>query len=94
MSKDILHESWTYQQILKEGREEGRKEGRESSIVEGERRALERIALRRFPELAMFLKEHIASLVSEAQLQRASQLVVDAQTAEELKQGLTNLIRH
>lgn len=82
MLKDILHDSWTYQKVRGEGR------------VEGERRSIETATQARFPELVAYVKERIASLTNEAQLQEVLNTVIIAQTALEVKQTLATLAPH
>lgn len=83
MLKDILHDSWTYQKVRGEGREEGR--------VEGERRSIETATQARFPELVFYVKERTALLTDEAQLQEVLNTVIIAQSALEVKQALAAL---
>jgi hypothetical protein len=85
MLKDILHESWTYQQIVSEGREEGKVIGAQENI--------EIIVQERFPELKAYVKECVAPLADKSQLQAVLLIVATAQTAEEVKQKLAALMQ-
>src|SRR5437588_405927 len=53
MLKDILKESWTYQEIKKEGREEGREEGQ----LQGQRQALLLLIQTHYPALVQLAED-------------------------------------
>ena len=66
MYRDVLEESWVYQEILREGREKGLTEGLNQGLERGwsfgERRALLTIIEKRFPELLQTFKGRIESV--------------------------------
>ncbi len=97
MYKDILSESWAYQEILKEGLdiglerglEEGREEGREQGLEEGNQR-MRNISISliedHFPSLLDSAKELVQAIKDPDRLQRLLMDVVSAQTLEEAEQ--------
>ena len=106
MFKDILEESWAYQDILREGLEEGREQGREQGIEQGieQGRQEERDAnLKMWRQALMtFTDTHYSSLSSLAKkwadtvedpmiLQRVMVSLFSANTVEEARQCLLPL---
>lgn len=87
MLKDTLRDSWMYQKVLGEGREEGREEGR----IEEARKSIEIVTSARFPETLTSIKNQIISLTDEVQLQHILNVVALAQTIEEVQQALSTM---
>ncbi len=103
MYRDILEESWAYQEILREGHEKGLTEGLEKGLEKGlnqglergrsfgEMRALLTIIEKRFPELLQPFKERIEGVTDTPLLERLIGDVSVAQTIEEARQTLNTL---
>lgn len=79
---DILRDTPIYQEILKEGREEG---------LEALRQAVTDIIAERFPKLARLAKKQVAVVEDPELLRHALVKVSLAQTPEEAKQHLLAL---
>jgi predicted transposase YdaD len=83
LTTDIMRESVTYQQILREGRQEGIKEGRQEGIKEGELALIIRQLTRRFgiidPQLAQRLQ-----LLSSPQLEDLAEVLLDFSQVSDL----------
>lgn len=77
---DVLRESPYYQEILQEGREEGK--------IEGQRELLLAIVQARFPEMARLTKKLIAAIDDPASLQDVTVKISMAQTDKEVQQYL------
>ena len=77
---DVLRESPYYQEILQEGREEGK--------LEGQRELLLALVQARFPTMARLTKKLVAVIDDPASLQDLAVKVSMAQTAEEVQQYL------
>ena len=103
MYRDVLEESWVYQEILREGHEKGLTEGLEKGLEKGlnqglergrsfgEMRALLTIIEKRFPELLQPFKERIEGVTDTSLLERLIGDVSVAQTIEEARQTLNTL---
>ena len=76
---------------LQKGLEEGRVVGLEEGRVEGIRNSIETVARARFPELLAYVKDQIAPVADEGQLQDILNVIVTAETASEVKQALSAL---
>ena len=79
---DKLRETPIYQEILKEGREEG---------LEALRRAIVDVITQRFPKLARLAKKHVVIVEHPELLRQILVQVSVAHTAEEAKQQLLAL---
>ncbi len=79
---DILRETPIYQEILKEGREEG---------LEALRQAVVDIIAQRYPKLARLAKKQVVVVEDPELLRRVLVKVSVVQTAEEAKQHLLAL---
>ena len=101
MLKDVLHETWTYQQILNEGHEEwfekGVEQGFEQGIEQGKdigvQESITTVIQGRFPELEAYMKEFFTSLNDKMQLRTILLIVATAQTPEEVKRKLAVLVQ-
>lgn len=94
MLKDVLRDTWTYQQIVNEGIEEGFEKGIEEGKDIGVQESITAVIQGRFPELETYVKEFITSLADKMQLKTILLIVATAQTPEEVKQKLTVLMQH
>ena len=77
--KNILEESWTYQEILNEGRTKGKAEGKAEGAVEGEANVLLILGRRTLrgappPEYAA----ELAAITDRARLERMAERILDA----------------
>ena len=79
---DILRETPIYQEILKEGREEG---------LEALRRAIVDVITQRFPKLARLAKKQVVIVEDPELLRQVLVKVSVVQSAEEAKQQLLAL---
>ncbi len=77
---DVLRESPYYQEILQEGREEGK--------LEGQRELLLAIVQARFPEMARLTKKLVTVIDDSASLQDVTVKISMARTDEEVQQYL------
>lgn len=90
MLYEILRDTRAFQEMAKEGREEGLKEGREEGLKEGHKKglqaALQTLVEARFPDSeAMHLLKEKADTIEDAQfLQRLIVRTGTAQSAEEV----------
>ena len=90
---DILRESPIYQEILREGREEGRKQGLEEVRQKGQLEALSQavvdIVQERFPKLVRLTKKQVA-VVKDVALLR--QLIVKVSMAQDMEEAQLHLL--
>ena len=86
MYQDILQESWVYQEILQEGREEGLEEG-----VQALRQTLTSLIEMRFPALAPLAKQQTSTIRDLNVLQSAIVKLFAVQTVEEAERYLLTL---
>lgn len=102
MFKDILKESWAYQDILREGLEEGIERGIEQGIEQGRqkerkanlkmwRQALTSFTGTHFPDLSSLAKKQVRAIEDPMVLQRVMVSLFSAQTVEEAKHYLLTL---
>src|SRR5438874_7562379 len=87
MYQDILQESWVYQEILQEGREQGLEEGREQAL----RQTLISYIETRFPTLAPLAKQQTSTIKDPDVLQSVIVKLFAVQTAEEAERFLLTL---
>ena len=101
MLQDTLRESWTYQQVLKEGRvegreegraegrEEGRAEGREEGRVEGReqevRRTIALLCEKFFPAMLAWAQERVEQIDDLQILYEIESVLLKANTEEEVR---------
>jgi predicted transposase YdaD len=83
MLEDILEESWTYQEILKKGREEEHRQR-----VQEQRETLLSFVQMRFPELTLIAKQQISTINDPGALHDLIIKLFAVQTAEEARQEL------
>ena len=103
MHKDILEESWVYQEIIQEGlakgMQKGIEQGMQQGIEQGMQRAIEQerqrqlqvfisIVQGRFPELTDLAKERTSAATDPAQLQELLIKIGLAKDVEEARQAL------
>src|SRR5947209_3107661 len=103
MLRDVLRDTWAYQEImqegLQEGLQEGRQEGRQEGLQEGlqaerkqrlndQRQILMTIMQARFAQLAPRAKKHAESVTEPEVLQKVVLQVLAAQSEEQVKQAL------
>ncbi len=96
MLKDILEESWAYQEMvqkgleqgLSQGLEEGLKEGLEEGRLEALRQGIVDVVQERFPEIAALTKEQVEAIKDFALLRRLNVKMSTAQTIQEAEQAL------
>src|SRR5437588_3971017 len=82
MYQDILQESWVYQEILQEGREQG---------LQALRQTLMSLMEMRFPALAPLAKQQTSTIKDPSVLQSVIVKLFAVQTAEEAEQYLLTL---
>jgi predicted transposase YdaD len=87
MLEDILEESWTYQEIVKKGFEQGREEVRQQWIRE-KRETLLSFVQMRFPELVPVARQQVASIKDPETLHNLLIKLFAVQTTEEARQAL------
>jgi predicted transposase YdaD len=83
MLEDILEESWTYQEILKKGREEEHRQR-----VQEQRETLLSFVQMRFPELTLIAKQQISTINDPGALHDLIIKLFAVQTAEQARQAL------
>ena len=92
MYKDVLEESWVYQQIMQRGVEQGLVQGLEKGLdrgqTQGEQRALLAIIQKRFPDILEAAREHISKITDAGKLENLVGEVSIAQDAQEVLQML------
>lgn len=81
--RDFMEDSWAFQEIKDEGRQEG--------LLLGERRSLTRFVNTRFPELADLAKRQVERVNSLERLDSAMDAMLKAQTIEEARQALLQM---
>ncbi len=88
MYKDIVEESWVYQQIVQRGLEKGLEQGLEKGLEQGlglgEQRALLAIIQRRFPAILQTAKELIDGITDADTLEQLVGEVSVAQNAQDV----------
>lgn len=88
MYKDIVEESWVYQQIVQRGLEKGLEKGLEQGLEKGlglgEQRALVAIIQRRFPDIVPTAKELIDGITDADTLEKLVGEVSVAQNAQDV----------
>ena len=100
MHKDILEESWVYQEIIQEGLAKGIQKGIEQGMQKGieqgveqerqrQRLALVSIVQGRFPELTDMAKERASAATDPTQLQELLIKIGLAKDTKEARQALT-----
>ena len=83
MLEDILEESWTYQELIKKGREEERQQW-----VQEQRETLLSFVQMRFPELVPVARQQVAPINDPGALHDLLIELFAVQTAEEARQAL------
>ena len=83
MLEDILEESWTYQEIIRKGREEERQQR-----VQEQRETLLSFVQVRFPELIPIAKQLVTAINDPETLHNLTIRLFAVQTVEEAKQVL------
>jgi len=99
MYKDILEDSWVYQEILREGQEKGLNQGLEKGLSQGlnqglslgEQRALLAIIQKRFPDIVSFVRQQISRMTDTNLLESLIADVSVAQTDQEALEVLSVL---
>ena len=97
MLKDVLEESWVYQEMkqqglaegLAEGLEKGRAEGIEKGRLEALGRTLMSFVQKRFPDMVPLAEKHIAVTKDPEVLQHIIDELFTVQTTEEARQVLS-----
>lgn len=99
MFKDILKESWAYQDILREGLEEGREQGIEQGRQKERdanlkmwRQALMSLTETHFPDLTSLANKRANAVEDPMVLQRVMVSLFSAKTMEEARQYLLTLV--
>ncbi len=92
MFHDILESSWSYQEIIQKGVDQGRQRGLEQGLEEGElktlRSVLVRLVEKHFPELLPLAQQQAAQLNNLVVLNTAVDKLLGAQTIEQARQVL------
>ncbi len=86
MFQDILRESWVYQEIAEQGREEERQQE-----LQRQRQTIVGFVQRRFPEISTLAKQQVDGITDPEVLQTMILKLLDAQMLEEAGQILLNL---
>jgi hypothetical protein len=87
MLKDVLEESWAYQEMVQQGLQQGLKEGELRAL----RQTIVDVVQERFPEIAALTKKRVDAIEDLALLRRLNLKVSTAQTIQEAEQSLTAL---
>ena len=96
MLPDVLRDTWAYQEIMQEGREEGLQEGREEERqqrLKDQRQMLMTIVEVHFSNIAQLAQERADAIKDPEALQGLILKVVAAQNEEEAKQILLSVSR-
>ena len=95
MHKDILEESWVYQEIIQEGLEKGMQKGLQQGAEQERQRQrqalvsiVQGVIQGRFPELSDLAKEQAGKTIEPAQLQELLLKIGLAKGTEEARQAL------
>ncbi len=94
MLKDVLEESWAYQEMVQKGLEKGLEQGLEKGLekgLEALRQAIVDVVQERFPEIAALTKKRVDAIEDLALLRRLNLKMSTAQTIQEAEQSLTAL---
>ena len=91
MYRDILEDSWVYQEILKEGLEKGVNQGLEQGLANGEQRAFLAIIQKRFPDIVPFVRQQISGVTDTNLLESLIAEVSVVQTSQEALEVLSVL---
>lgn len=91
MLKDILEESWAYQEIVQKGLEKGIEQGIEKGKLEALRQTIVDVVEERFPEIIALTKKQVNAIEDPALLRRLNVKMSIAQTTHEAEQSLTAL---
>ena len=99
--EDILAESWVYQEIEKKGLEKGVKQGLEKGVKQGLERGLMsyrqtilQIVQARFPTLTDWVQQQLNAVTDLTMLQNMSVSVSLAQSSEEARMALLNILQN
>ena len=87
---DMLRETPAFQDIIKEGLEEGLKEGKEIGQLEAFRQALMHVAAARFPKLLPLAKKRAAIIDDPDELDSLLVKISIAQNVKEARSYLLN----
>ena len=87
---DMLRETPAFQDIIKEGLEEGFKEGREKGQLEAFRQALMHVVAARYPKLLALAKKQAAAIDDPDELDGLLVKISIAQNAREARSYLLN----
>ena len=87
MLDDILEDSWTYQEIVKKGMQQGLEQGRQQLIREL-RDTLISLVRMRFPMLLALAESHVEIIKNPEVLHTLKSQLFTVQTAEEAKQAI------
>ncbi len=96
MLRDVLRDTWAYQEIMQEGREEGLQEGREEERqqrLKDQRQMLMTLVQVHFSNIAHLAQERADAIKDPEALQSLILKVVAAQDEEEAKQILLSVSR-
>ena len=88
MYRDIIEESWVYQENIQKGLEKGIEEGHRQEL-QRQRQTLLTIVQRRFPEIIDFTKKQTDALEDPELLQN---LIVQISLAQNVQEALLALI--
>ena len=88
----VFEESQTYQDIIQEGLERGIAEGRAEGSAREARWLITTVTQARFPDLSASLTDQIEQINDLEKLREISLLVSTAQSAEEIRQSLLELV--
>ena len=95
MYKDILEESWVYQELIRRGVEQGLEKGLVQGLdrgqTQGEQRALLTIIQKRFPGILETSRELVSKITDAGKLETLIGEVSVAQNAQDVLQMLRNL---
>jgi type II secretory pathway component PulM len=86
MFQDILRESWVYQEIAEQSREEERQQE-----LQRQRQAIIGFVQRLFPEITALAEQQTAKITDPEMLQTVILKLLDAQVLEEARQILLSI---
>ncbi len=93
MLDDILEDSWTYQEIVKKGMQQGLEQGRQQLIRELRDTVISLVRMR-FPMLLALAESHVEIIKNPEVLHTLKSQLFTVQTAEEAKQAIIDASTH
>jgi flagellar biosynthesis/type III secretory pathway protein FliH len=89
MLKDILEESWAYQEMVAQGLEKGLQQGLQEGEIQGLREAVIVIITERFPDIADFAQKQVNTLSDAARLRHLIAATSKADSVQQIREALS-----